>query len=297
MKKLRYKKPIILFLVYLTILSALFLTLMPPFVGVDLYPLVYGKGAIEWLLIMVVFWPLAAFIGGFFFGFLLIPIFLFIYKKTIGINMIYGIQEVPKSKEFKKSFRGLFPALMAINFSLMLSSNDELIESVVITFNLPSVMVVLLALLIFSIPTIGIAMALFAPVWSLLDAGIMYSNKEKIEKKNKEEALEGRTLGGWYMHVLKGYSGISTIVSYYFLILIFFRWIGRAGEIVSIDRWIQIIISSFVFFPLMFLIAIAAIPTVILLDITKKYRIRYVKKWANRFGIKTNVKIIFQEMN
>lgn len=164
MKISRYKKPIILFLVYLALFSVLFLALIPPFAGFDLFPLIYGKGAIEWLLITIVFWPLAALIGGFFVSFLLVPIILFIYKKIVGINMIYGIEEVPKSEEFKNSSRGFFPALMSINLSLMLASNDELIELVVNTYNLPSAVVVMFALLVLSIPTITVAMALFAPV-------------------------------------------------------------------------------------------------------------------------------------
>jgi len=293
----RYKRSLIIFAIYLALSSTLFLSLIPPFGGTDLSPLIYGKGAIELLLIFMVFWPIVAIIGGFLVSYLFVPLFLFIHKKIIGRNMIYGIEEVQKSEKFTKIFRGLFPALMSINFSLLLASNQGIIEFIINYEKIPSgVATSMLSLLILSIPTIGLAMALFSPVWFLLDAGIVYSNQEKIVKKSLEEPVEGRTLGGWYMHFLKGYAGIGTIFSYYLLILLFIAQITRKGEIISTPQLIQVILNSFIFVPLFLLIAISAIPAIILLDITTDFRIKYVKRWAKKLGITTKVEIIFKEI-
>ncbi|MFX0003797.1 MAG: hypothetical protein ACFE9C_08985 [Candidatus Hodarchaeota archaeon] len=43
--------------------------------------------------------------------------------------------------------------------------------------------------------TIGIAMALFSPIWFLLDAGISYSNQKKVE--NTEKLVESKSVGGY----------------------------------------------------------------------------------------------------
>ena len=71
-------------------------------------------------------------------------------------------------------------------------------------------MVTLLALL--ALMT-GISMGIFSSVWFLLDAGIVYTNKEKV--KDLAQPTEVRSVGGWYNYLLKGYAGISVILSFY----------------------------------------------------------------------------------
>ncbi|MFX0062323.1 MAG: hypothetical protein ACFFC7_09070 [Candidatus Hermodarchaeota archaeon] len=148
--------------------------------------------------------------------------------------------------------------------------------------------VTFIALLMF---TFGIAMMLFSSVWFLLDTGNVYSNKEKVENENLDQPIEGRAGGGWYLGLLKGYAGIGVIFSYYQLVFLFFLEGSSEGLVLSPIMIVNILI----WFPLMLIIAIAAIPALILLDLIKEHRINYIRNWANRLGITENVEIIMQE--
>ncbi|GAH44180.1 unnamed protein product [marine sediment metagenome] len=204
--------------------------------------------------------------------------------------MDYGIQENLKSQKFKSMYKGIFPALLAINFSLMFALDNNIATAVVYNIgdisNMPSTVYIIAFLIILSI-TIIIAMGLFSPVWFLNDAGIVYSNQEKVRKKQLEQNIIGRSVGGWYMNLMKGYAGIAVIFSYFQLISIFLN--EMSGP--------MIIPNIILFLPMMFLISIAAIPAFILLDLIKEHRNRYIRKWAEKFGITKKVAISFQEIS
>lgn len=52
---------------------------------------------------------------------------------------------------------------------------------------------------------------MFAGAWTLYEAGIGYSNKEKV--KDKGVFIETRSVGGWYLQFLKGYAGIGVLLT------------------------------------------------------------------------------------
>ncbi len=284
----KYKKSLYLIGGLSALIIIIFLFLEPIRGDQDISQFIPGKGFIETILLLLFIWPIGAIIGGFLFGYILSPLFLFIHKKTIGFSMDYGIQENLKSQKFKSMNKGIFPALLAINFSLMFALNSDIAEVVVYNIgdisNMPSTVNIIAFLIILSI-TIIIGMGLFSPVWFLNDAGIVYSNQEKVRKKQLEQPIIGRSVGGWYMNLMKGYAGIAVIFSYYKLI----------SQFLTEMTGVMLIPNLILFLPMMFLISIAAIPAFILLDLTKEHRNKYIRKWAEKFGITKKVAISFQE--
>lgn len=220
---------------------------------------------------------ISAIIGGVLIGYLLAPLFLIIHKKLIGGRMIYGIQNRPEPEKFTGNFKTFFPALMAVNFALMITLNLGLKNMIMSESYLATpgnenywpFIVFVMTLII----TTGIAMALFSPVWFLLDAGIVYTNKEKV--KDKSDPIELHSVGGWYMGFLKGYAGISVIISFYTFLTELLTVIGEDLH------W-----SGPVLFPLMpFFVIVLSLPAIIILDMTKERRKKFILKFARKLGI------------
>lgn len=247
--------------------------------------------AIEQIIIYLVLYPLAAIVGGILGGYLLSPLFLFVYKKILGKKMIYGIQETHESKKFVPIFRGFFPALMAINFSVILANNEQLSQFLLYSeaweYGYDIVWTYVPTLTISLIFTIFIGMALFVPVWFLLDGGLVYSNKEKVNK-GKGEVVEGRSIGGWFLNLLKGYAGIGGIIAFYQLILLFLTEMVYSPSV--------LITSSLLILPLPIFITILIIPALLILEITKKFRIKYIRGIAKKLGITEYVEITFEKI-
>ena len=72
---------------------------------------------VEVTLILLVFSPISALIGGLIGGYLLAPVFLFIHKNILGSKLLYGIQDRPQPQAFEKMMRGYYPALLAVNIN------------------------------------------------------------------------------------------------------------------------------------------------------------------------------------
>ncbi len=179
---------------------------------------------------------------------------------------------------------------MAINFALIIVLNEDMVglilspEAITIAANEAELFII--SMLVSPLFTIGISMALFSPIWFLLDAGISYSNQKKVD--NTEKLVESKSVGGYYYNFLKGYVGIGVIIAYYQVIAeIFAEHIGLSP---------QFIINILIFALFMFLLTIAAIPAVIILDLTKEHRIKYVRKRANKMGITESVEVVFRNI-
>jgi len=270
MIKKKYKKNLIVFLVI--IIPLLMLAFIP----------IEGEGFIKFLPDSMgfemgyVFWmsAIAGIIGILFIGYLLAPLFLLAYKYTVGIRMTFGIQERPESKKLKIHFKALYPALMALHIALIFAT-DEGIQNLLLnpsyvgaSQNQVFIPIATAAVLI---PfTFGVAMGIFSPIWFLLESGIVFTNKDKV--KDMRDPIEVRSVGGWYHYLLKGYAGISVILSY---ILFMANIIGKGqfnpGVILMI--LLPLIMISM------------AIPGFIILDMTVKHRQKFMRKIASRFGI------------
>lgn len=229
-------------------------------------------------------WMWLGAIIGIFFGYILAPLFLYIHKQIIGRSMTYGIQEIqdPNPNKFKGILKGFFPALMAINFALIFFE-DPFIHSLIIGDMNPSdAVTIILGMVILLSVTSGIAIALFSPVWFLQDSGIIYSNKEKLEKKRLP--LEVRSVGGWYLYLLKGYAGISVLLSFY---IIFSNYATQ--ELENIPGLI-----FFLVFPIT--LTLLMIPSIIILEKITEHRTKYMQKYAKKFGIVKKVQVKFEEI-
>jgi hypothetical protein len=245
-------------------------------------------------LILLVITPISALVGGLIGGYFLAPVFLFIHRSLLGSKMLYGIQNRPQPQTFKKIIRGYFPALLAINISsivlfsapwiLDLILNKELMELgglVYTSVYVPGFLVLLMF-------TIGLGTLVFSPTWFLTDAGIVYSNEERVA--GTDAPVEGRAVGGRFTDFLRGYAGIGVVFSYVLFLSAYFSEQVLPPNPFDIAVWLLFFLGLPIF------LLIAVIPSLIIFDITKEHRIRFVRNFAKKMGIKDFVKISFEKI-
>lgn len=223
---------------------------------------------------MISFTILASIVGALIGGFIFGPFFLLSHKKVIGRKMIYGFQNRAQSNKFKGAFfKTLFPALLTVNFCLIFSSNSTIQE---IVLRNPGEDMDQMLTFSAILPLIsGVSMAIFSPTWFLLDAGVVYTNKKKVE--NNSDPIEIRSVGGWYIYLMKGYAGISVIFAFY-------TFYSNLASTVSDFSAGTVLI--FIIWPIMpIFIALMLILGIISLDMTFNKRREFIRKWANKFGI------------
>ena len=295
----KYKKALIIILAYYVLLLMIFsyfslsetynkriLSFSPLIPSNDQY--------VEVALILLVFAPISALVGGMIGGYLLAPVFLFIHKNILGSKMLYGIQNRPQPQTFKKMMRGYYPALLAINISsillfsapwiLDLILNKELMEqagSVYVQVYVPGFLVLLMF-------TIGLGTLVFSPTWFLTDAGIVYSNEKKVA--GTDQPVEGRAVGGRFTDFLRGYAGIGVVFSYIQFLSVYIN------EQIIPPNPLDVIVFVMFFFGLPIFLLLAVIPSLIILDITKEHRIRFVRNFAEKMEITEFVKISFEKI-
>lgn len=272
----KYRNLIVFYAILLTV-SVIILFIIGDVLGRDinaflnLIPLSLA-GTSLYILLMV---SLSSIVGAVLIGFLLGPLYLFAHKKIIGTKMIYGLQDRPQQVKIKGTFlKLLFPALFTVNLCLMFYDNT-LIQKILIR---PEVLAGQgdQSLLTFTglMPLMaGISMGIFSPVWFLFDGGIVFTNRNKV--KDISDPIEIRSVGGWYMYLLKGYAGITVFFNYYMFLSNMFTSQSGPGSLLV-----------YLFWPIMpFIIAALSIPCVIALDITFEKRREYIRKWARKFNI------------
>ncbi len=246
------------------------------------------------LLIFLVILPLMSLAGLIIGTYVLSPLFLLIHMKILGREMVYGIEEKLGSTELDKIWSGIFPALMAITFALMLVFNKTVVTTLASLSNstprheVDAIMNTFIMLLIF---TVFISCILFGSIWALMDAKLVYSNIEKV--KNSDKPTEQKSVGGYFQILLKGYAGIGAIIAY-------FQFAVQIMEILTTDgsgEFNPLLLVPWAFyliFPI--LITILIIIGIIFLDMTSNTTKKYVHKWANKFGITKHVELIMKEV-
>lgn len=283
MKIGKYKRALLFFLFYCLFWMGISITLSL-IIGRsdDLTKLIpISDMGLETALLSIILLPLSSLIGLFVGGYGFSPLFLYVHKKIFKSKMEYGIYNRPEFPKFKYFSSGLFSALMAINFSLFLLTPE------IVTFSrgrVPSTQadyattfVVLLVITFF------LATILFSTTWFLSDSGIIYSNKNKLDKTINPP--EVRSIGRWYGQFLKGYAGVSVIFSYFEFITIFLV------ETASFTSLFSILLAIFIPFP--FFMILPFIPTLIVSDLIKKHRNQYIRRFASKLGIVSSVEIMF----
>ena len=281
----KYRKQIILSIVCIVILIVGFL--IPAFIGF------YEPGMIRYLIIdnmfiqgsFLILFPVIGSMIGVLIGYLLAPMLLNIHKKFLGKGMIYGVQEIPPSEKAAPIMKGLFPALFAVNVALMLAINPamQIILAEGYMSQVGSSVNWSVVVLFFSfIITSTLSMILFTAVWYLMDAGIVYTNKEKAKQKN--QPVEIRSVGGWFLAFLKGYAGIGVLIAFYSFFMDLIAKTEATGHTMHISMIIFLV-------PLPLLITLWFIPSLILYDKTKENRKKFVLKWVEKQGIKAAIDV------
>jgi hypothetical protein len=286
MKMGKYKKSLIFFFVYCIfwVVISIAISRIIGF-GQDLSILIPFKDAgLEVGFLSILFIPLASIIGMLIGGYLFSPLFLYLHTKIFRNKYQYGIYNKPEYNKFKFTSQGLFVSLMAINISLLLL-NPDTVRFAIGDFNIPpedltpnEYIVGFVVLLMF---TIAITNILFSPTWFLSDSGLTYSNKMNLEETSKP--LEIRSIGRWYEQFLKGYAGVSVLISYVMFITIFF--IGTEHNLPLF------IIALIMFIPFPILMIIPTIPALIISDKIKEKRSNFILNRARKLGITDTMEV------
>jgi hypothetical protein len=250
---------------------------------------------VEVILILLVYAPISAFIGGLIGGYLVAPIFLFIHKNILGSKFIYGIQDLPQPKTLRKINRGYFPSLLAINInSIVLFSaqwilnfilNKEFLElegGIYTTIYVPAFLVLLMF-------TVGLGTLVFSPTWFLTDAGIVYSNEDRVA--GTDEPVEVRAVGGRFTEFVRGYAGLGVVFSYIQFLSVYI------SEQAIPPNPLDLVTFLMFFLGLPIFLLIAVIPSLIIFDIMRRHRTCFIRKFAVKLGITKLVKISFKEVN
>jgi hypothetical protein len=273
-----YKKPILVFLITFLVGILIFI-LFPPNSTPYTILIPIDDATIEILMLLIIY-PISGLLGSFLIGYILVPIILSIHVKIWGRKLEYGFIETNKPEKFKKTFNGFFPILLAVNLALILASNQDLMKLIIypdhqVTEGVNSIGVIFLLMY-----TVGISMGIFSAIWMINDAGVVYSNKKKVERTDKP--FEIRSVGNFIKSLLKGYAGLSVIVSFINYIFFYMITFGNYEELI-VNTFIQILIP----------IALACFNaiSIMFLDISKETNIKYVRYFGKKLGIVDELEI------
>lgn len=287
MTTIKYKKYILYYTVAIVFIVVMFIILSFVWTGgsYKTYRILPFENNMLVYAVFFAFYIISPIIGVLF-GYFLGPIFLWVHKKLIGRKMSYYIEEKTVPDEIKFNFsRIFFPALMALNFAIMMAENGFVQELILTPETLATggVLIFIQTMPALLMITMGISAALFSPTIFLLDAGIVFTNREKVKKTT--EPIEIRGVGTWYSNFLKGYAGIGTLFSLYMIVFEFFTFLG--SETTTSSQNIAIIIGFINWFLLPLLLSFLSIPVIFILDKTYSKRMQYIQKYTKKLGITT----------
>ena len=117
----------------------------------------------------------------------------------------------------------------------------------------------------------------------------MYSNKEDVA--GTDQLVEVRTVGGRFTDFLRGYAGVGVVLSYLQFLLVYVSERTIPPNLVDVTTFLVF------FFGLPIFLLIAVIPSLILLDITREHRIRFVRNFAEKMGITDFVKFSLEKID
>jgi hypothetical protein len=284
----KYRKAFLIFLAVETLVALLVIYGLIYGQKFDASPLIPSKNVFHEIMFVFIIIPITSTMGAILGGYTLTPIFLFIHK-TIYQKAIYGIQEMNQAKNFKRTFQGYYPGLLAFNISSIILFLAPNIKQQVLTPSMiqeaPIALHFILANIFLLIITIFLSMIVFSPGWFLIDAGIVYSTEEMVHGTDKP--VEARTVGGVFNDYLKGYSGFSIAFSYLQILVIYYNGLWSGGyriDVIELIGW----------FGLPVYVILTVIPTFIVFDLIRDHRIQYVRRFASSISINKLVEISFK---
>lgn len=281
----RYRKSLFNWIVFMVmfnvtlVLNGQFLESLD--IPLDIYTILTQDFMIDLILIFSLI-PILSIVALFLGGYLFTPLLIFFHKKFIGRTLVYGIEEHKRPMKFKGAFlKSLFPALMAFNIAILLS-DEKAIQDFIFTSwlisGVPSAVLQILTILILLPLVSAIAIAAFSAAFFLIDSGIGYTNKKQMKVKNGSYPIEVSSVGTFYLRFLKGYAGISVVIS---IVQLLYNYITSIQDFNSAIYLINLIMWPF----MPFCIAYFMVPAVIIQDATYNGRNKFVRKRAKKFGI------------
>lgn len=281
----KFKKPMIIYFIFVILVLSSGISLV--FLNNEFEFKIPLPNGIIFLfsIILIILTPII----GIFFGYKLGPLYLWIHKKVFGRGLDYYIQEKEIPEKGNLNYINLiYPALMVVNICIMLSKNATIQDILLSEAGKNDQMITIILMTILLPLGIIVATTLFIPAFSLDDAGIVYTNRKKAIKTRT--TIEIRSVGNWYLLLLKGFAGISTLLSFY-------KLISDILIIMRSETMNPLNLIGTIFWPIMpFIIMIMLIPCAIILFVRYDKSNIFMKKWANKFEIKTILdEIVFHE--
>lgn len=239
---------------FLTII-ALFLSFIPLMtidIATDYIPIIPGgviSDVVISILIPYFFMFLLLFIGP------VIALILVRVHKLIKLNKYdYFIITIEKKLSGARILlRSTFPGLLAVNIAIYISLYSGLNPLFYFNGADPQMIPVVIEYIAIIIG-IPIACIIILPIWILESSGLMCS--KRIESYNRPVAPDIESVGQFYLKMLKGYVGISTIVAYG-LILYQFLTSGSSSTAILVV-FIDPIIIILIFLPISLLIEMSS---------------------------------------
>ena len=149
-----------------------------------------------------------------------------LHRVLTGNNYNYHLQEMDLETGSSFTFRRmLMPAFVALGISFSISNVQSSVEMLIVTDGFGSLapeaqsIVISISLLFILLLLSGFIVLIFAPMWLMQDVGLVCERKKK---PRTTADIDG--VGNWYLKMLKGFAGISTIVAYFFTIIQTIEW-------------------------------------------------------------------------
>jgi hypothetical protein len=221
---------------------------------------------------VVLLFPVSAIIGTLI-GFILAPVFLWVYKKYMGRNHLFAIQDQDTIEKSHGMLMGFFPALMAMNFTLGLIFNPTIMDIPLLQNYYLQWNSIIFLFFVLGALLQAPAFALFSAAWIIDESGIVLMSKYG--------SLELQATGKWYLALLKGYAGIGVVIALYQFTFDFLSTYG------SDVHWSAVLFL----FILPVIVTLWVIPAIILVGATEGKRRSYILGFARRFGFKTEFEL------
>ncbi|MFX0022462.1 MAG: hypothetical protein ACFE9S_09040 [Candidatus Hermodarchaeota archaeon] len=275
----RYKKTLIIWIIFIVVFVASLLLNGLLIGSLNIYTILTQNFWYDTILIFLLI-PILSIAAYFLGGYLFAPLLIILHKKLLGRSLIYGIEERDKPSEFKRAFiKSIFPALMAFNIAILLSDMSAIHDFIFIpSLTLPPAVRQILTITILLPIVSAIGIATFSAAFFLIDSGIEYSNKKQKKVRDGAYPTELRSIGTYYLYFLKGYAGIAVIIGITKLLIEYLISLQGGEALIYLIN-----LLTWPFMP--FAIALFMVPAVIIQDYTYDSRNRFVRKWANKFGI------------
>lgn len=140
----------------------------------------------------------------------------------------YHFQVRDKEREYSRHFgKIIVPALTALGLSFTVTNMVGLVDVLFVTESFDSLPPAVAGPLKASMPIFFVLLListvipiLFAASWLLEDLGVIC--ERKTEGTGITADIEG--VGNWYLAMLKGFAGISTILAYFFIMVQMVQW-------------------------------------------------------------------------